>query len=161
MQKIEIQKVQMADEMSCQAMCDFLTMARDKAKAEGNKAIEVIPCDDLLMGLKGHLAFMMTGPAEELSVYFCWKFSEPIKTQVNMWTGGKAEDLMRECLHKPNGWERHDEPKALKIGYVHYGKSEWRHLKVRDFKMLDDGLKSLFADSEKERLNEWSKGETK
>ena len=144
MNGIEQQAV-MLDEKACVAMVNFLTEARKKMSREGDfPTMEILPCDDPLEGLRGYLAFVNGIADDEPSIYFCWRFREKIKNYVNMWSGKEtAEEMMKECLNPKNGWTRHDDPKARKIGFIHTGKSEWRHIRLPDFKTLDQEVRGL------------------
>ena len=140
-------------EDDCMKMMQFFC----NIKNNGNP-IEYLPCDDLLKGLKGFVAFygyydhkveVDNEVYEEESIRFCWKFAEPINSIIDI-KSEEVEELLKDCLE--SNWIRCDNPKLLKVGFLNYEKSECRHFRIFDIKNLSGEVAQLFRCHEDKRI---------
>jgi hypothetical protein len=112
--------------------------------------IQVVPCDDMMEGVKGHIAFRTEGKGDdavERSFWFCWRFARKPSVQVirraeyeeflKRWND--LPDADRECLQGLRGplpyleliedcmgpgWIVADSPLNLQLGFAKYAKPD-------------------------------------
>ena len=153
----DIKKVMMANEASCNAMAAFFKEVGEASDLNAvDSSIDVIPCDDLIKGMRGFMAIAKIPHIEdsrevEVCVWFAWRFADEIKTIVDV-PLENADVMLRECLQPDAGWVQCDDPMNLKKGYAHYGRSECRYFNIRIIKQLPEETRKIFQVAEDARL---------
>ncbi len=148
----EVKELVMKNEEDCKTMINFFSDIGKLYIDKDRSPVQIIPCDDPLKGLKGFVVFhapYINGEYNEKYVHLCWKIEEPIKTIIHV-ESDKVEELLKDCL--VSNWDRCDDPKKLKVGFINYEKSECRYFKIFCIKNLTGEVKELFNNNELKRI---------
>lgn len=159
---IEIKELIMKNEEDCKMMIIFFNDIGKlyKDKDRDRSSIQIVHCDLPLKGLKGFIVFhspcideaydeAYDGEYNEKYVHLCWKIEEPIKDIIDV-EPDKVEELLKDCL--VSNWDRCDDPKRLRVGFINYEKSECRYFKVKLIMNLTGEVKELFDKNELKRI---------
>jgi hypothetical protein len=120
--------------------------------------LQVIPCDDMRVGIRGYIAWTFD-PQEEQSIWFGWRFGKPLEDTSPILDEiiGSGSDLdervqlmIWRCINDSlnENWMRYDDPKNHILGWVKYvpldseQKSECVLLTLEGFKKLPKDLQN-------------------